>query len=81
MSDTPPAPLPTGTRVRHIGEQYPEALREGTGNVVSVVRYYPQDRTYEYLVQCDNPPIWAVDGQTLVERNHVVQVHPFGAFA
>lgn len=78
MTDTRPDPLPIGTRVRHIGEQYPEALREGTGNIVSVVRYYPTDKTYEYLVQCDQPPIWAFHGETLVERNHVVQVHPIG---
>lgn len=68
-----PEPIPVGARVRHIGEQYPEALREGTGTVVEVVRYYPQDRTYEYLVQCDKPPVWS-RGATLVERNHMIRV-------
>lgn len=77
MESNQPEPLPIGTRVRHIGERYSPAITEGTGNIVSVVRYYPQDRTYEYLVQCDNPPIWS-RGETLVERNHVVPVHPIG---
>lgn len=29
--------LHVGARVRHIGEQYPEALRDGTGNVVALL--------------------------------------------
>lgn len=69
-----PESLPVGTRVRHIGEQYPWAMQHGTGTVVKVIRYYPQDRTYEYLVQCDKPPVWAFNGETLVERNHIVAV-------
>lgn len=69
-----PDPIPVGTRVRHIGEQYPEAYLHGTGTVVEVVRYYPQDRSYEYLVRCDKPPFWS-RGETLVERNHMVPVH------
>ena len=66
-------PLPEGTRVRHRGEQYPEALANGTGNIVKVIRHYPQDDTYEYLVQCDKPTIWS-QGETLLERNHMVPV-------
>lgn len=83
MSETPdllqalrdslkPKPLAVGTRVRHRGEQYPEAYERGTGTVVEVVRYYPQDRTYEYMVQCDKAP-WG-GTETLVSRNHVVEV-------
>lgn len=29
-----PTPMLSGTRVRHAGEQYPEALREGTADIV-----------------------------------------------
>lgn len=65
-------PLPIGTRVRHIGEQYPEA-RKGTGTIVKVVRYYAVDNTYEYLVQMDKPH-W-ITGETLMERNHMVEVY------
>jgi len=75
MTDDRPEPIPVGTRVRHRGEQYPEAFRDGTGTVVEVLRYYPQDRTYEYLVQCDRPPFWS-GGETLVSRNHMIAVHP-----
>ena len=69
-----PDPIPVGTRVRHRGEQYPEALGYGTGNIVEVIRYYPVDRTYEYLVQCDKAP-WG-GSETLVERNHIVAIDP-----
>lgn len=74
MSTEQREPLPIGTRVRHAGEQYPEALRNGTGVVVDIVTYHPQDDTYEYLVQCDKPPAWAAGGVTLVQRNHLVEV-------
>lgn len=45
-------PFPPGTRVRHYGQQYPEAL-EGTATVLEV----HEERTggWEYLVQRDRP--------------------------
>jgi hypothetical protein len=49
MSDHP---LPPGTRVRHYGQQYDEAL-EGTATVLRAEEQ--RDGTYEYLVQRDKP--------------------------
>lgn len=72
-SDSRPMPLPVGTRVRHIGEQYWEATGAGTGTVLGIVRYYPQDRTHEYLVLCDQPVWWSAS--RVAERNHMVKVH------
>lgn len=71
--DGRPMPLPVGTRVRHRGEQYWQATASGTGTVAGIVCYYPQDRTYEYLVLCDEPPMFF--SERMVERNHIVQVH------
>lgn len=70
--DRQPEPIGIGTRVRHIGEQYDKAIDRGTGTVMAVLRYYPIDRSYEYLVSCDEAP-WGGD-KRLVERNHIVAV-------
>ena len=45
-------PYPVGTRVRAYGEQYPSAVRDGTANVVEIVKQH-RDGTWEYLVVDD----------------------------
>jgi hypothetical protein len=39
-----------GTRVRHHGQQFARARREGTGNILEVKGPWP-DGSYEYLVR------------------------------
>lgn len=51
MADT--NPLPAGTRVRHYGHQWPEAHRDGTGNIREAKGPYP-DGSYEYLVDVED---------------------------
>lgn len=43
-------PLPVGTRVRHIGQQWSHAIRVGTGNIIGSKGPY-HDGAYEYLVR------------------------------
>lgn len=45
-------PLPVGTRVRHSGQRWPRAFREGTGEIIDVKGPY-RDGAYEYLIKHD----------------------------
>lgn len=47
-----PTPLPNGTRVRHGGEQYPEACRDGTANIIG---HFWIGNHLEYKVKRDKP--------------------------
>lgn len=78
-------PLPVGARVRHYGQQWPAALRDGTTNVVEVMGPWP-DGSYEYLVAAnaewsrqpgeDNPPT----GETWQWASHgTIPVSPAGS--
>ncbi len=46
-------PLEVGARVRHRGQQYPEAIARGTATIVEVVKQHAVDGTWEYLVRTD----------------------------
>lgn len=46
----PEHPMPNGTRVRHISQEYPRAFSKGTGNIVAAKGPY-SDGAYEYLVR------------------------------
>ncbi|GAA3146920.1 hypothetical protein GCM10020255_025220 [Rhodococcus baikonurensis] len=48
-----PNPLEVGARVRHRGQQYPEAIARGTATIVEVVKQHAVDGTWEYLVKTD----------------------------
>jgi hypothetical protein len=67
-------PFPPGTRVRHYGHQWPEALLHGTAAILS---FKPSGRDgYEYEVQRDvalipgmvNLPTWWASSATYVAR-------------
>jgi len=46
----PAHPYPAGTRVRHDGEQYPEAFRNGTGTVTD---HFWRGPWLEYVIERD----------------------------
>jgi hypothetical protein len=48
----PRPPLPPGTRVRHYGQQFPRAHREGTATVAAIDGPH-RDSSWEYLIYHD----------------------------
>ena len=44
-------PIPVGTRVRHLGQRYPSAIRDGTATVLRALPW--SDGTWEYEVDRD----------------------------
>lgn len=45
-------PLPAGTRVRHYGQQWPDAIWDGTA---TVIEHFYAGRHLEYRMQRDKP--------------------------
>lgn len=69
-------PFRPGTRVRHSGQRYWEAVRSGTA---TVVHYELQrDGTFEYWVLRDNPLLPDMDTATWWASYHTVPVRAQG---
>lgn len=61
--------LVPGARIRHRGQQYPEAYNDGTGNIVSVaVRH---ERDVELVVAYDKPRFEGMSRLTVLANYHV----------
>ena len=63
-------PLPPGTRVRAVWQQYPEAYAHGTADIITATHCHTIDGSIEYDVK--------LDGGTITSWNRVYKVHPRG---
>lgn len=61
--------LKAGARIRHVGQQYPEAYRDGTGYVVSVTQRHERD--FELVVVYDQPRFEGASRLTVLADYHV----------
>ncbi|GIM88859.1 hypothetical protein [Paractinoplanes toevensis] len=61
--------LTAGARVRHRGQQYPEAYRDGTGNIVAVTAR--NERDVELVVAYDKPRFEGMSRLTVLADYHV----------
>ena len=61
--------LAPGVRVRHVGQQYPAAYRDGTGNVLAVLQRHEQD--IEVLVAYDEPRLPGLSRLTVLANYHL----------
>ena len=67
--------LKVGQRVRHIGQQYPDAIQQGTGTLERIFVHTTKSRDIEVIVKHDEPQFgsdygyWA-DYHTVIIRSH-----------
>lgn len=67
--------LPIGTRVRHYGEKYPRARRDGTATIVG---YFRTGAHLEYQVKRDNPLYQGAPGVTEWSAGMTIPVTTIG---
>ncbi|BAL87338.1 hypothetical protein AMIS_21180 [Actinoplanes missouriensis 431] len=67
-----------GVRIRHVGQQYPQAYRYGTGVIVTVLQNRRED--IELVVAYDEPRIPGCPRVTVLGDYHV-DLGPFAAVA